>query len=135
MKKTILLISVFVGLLLTNLKAQSEKGDTAQKQVFRMVEQMPEFYFGEDSMSRFISNNLIYPIIAKQKGLQGKVIIQFVVNSDGTLSDYKILRDIGEGCGQAVVDVVRKMPKWKPGKQNGKFVNVYFVLPISFSLN
>lgn len=103
--------------------------------VYTYVEQMPEYPGGNEAMMAFLRKNLRYPETAKETGVEGRVIVRFVVNEDGTISDITILRDIGAGCGAEAVHVVKMMPKWKPGKQNGKAVKTYFNLPVMFRLN
>jgi|GEM_PF-3401659 TonB family protein len=101
-------------------------------QVFRFVEQMPEFPGGTSAMSSFITNNLKYPEKAMKNGIQGRVIIQFVVGADGSIRDVEAVRKLDPDCDKEAIRVVKKMPKWKPGKQNGRAVAVYFNLPVSF---
>lgn len=108
-----------------------EKNDV----VYTYVEQMPEFPGGNEAMMEFIRKNLRYPETAKETGVEGRVIVRFVVNEDGTVSDITILRDIGAGCGAEAVHVVKMMPKWKSGKQNGRAVRTYMTLPVMFRLN
>ena len=107
------------------------------KQVFQVVEQIPEFMGGNDAMMKFISKYLVYPESARENNKQGKVVVKFIVNEDGSISDITTINNpaIGFGLEEAAMNVVRKMPKWKPGRQNGKPVKVYFTLPISFKLN
>lgn len=99
-----------------------------------IVEQMPTFDGGEDAMYAFLRDNIKYPQIAKETNITGKVTVTFVVEKDGSITDVRILKDIGGGCGEEAVRVVQAMPKWKPGKQNGVPVRVQFNLPILFSL-
>ncbi|MEI6822636.1 MAG: energy transducer TonB [Bacteroidota bacterium] len=103
-------------------------------QPFTVVEVMPQFAGGNDSLSSFLSNNLKYPILAREDGTQGTVYVTFVVTKNGNVSSIKILRGIGSGCDEEVIRVLKLMPKWKPGKQNGENVNVQFNLPIKFTL-
>jgi TonB family C-terminal domain len=98
------------------------------------VEQQPQFPGGLDGMMRFLSKNIKYPSIASKYGISGKVYAQFVVSKLGKLYNVKILRGIGGGCDEEAVRVIKLMPDWIPGRQNGKPVSVYFVLPISFQL-
>ena len=119
-----------------------------EAEVFKVVEVMPMFpgcedmegsngekkRCADDKMLQFIYKNLKYPAEAKAKGVQGTVIVQYVVGKTGELKDIKILRDIGFNCGEAALDVVRQMPKWNPGKQRGKVVDVQFTLPVRFKL-
>jgi len=101
---------------------------------FTMVEQMPEFAGGEKEMNEFIAKNLRYPTLASESGISGMVIVRFVVNKEGRVSGATVLRGIGYGCDEEAVRVVNKMPPWKPGKQGGQNVPVYFTLPIRFVL-
>ena len=101
----------------------------------RFVPQMPEFLGGEDARVKFIKDNLKYPSIAAEMGISGKVTIQFVVGTDGTISNITVLRGVGGGCDEEAIRVVRLMPPWKPGRQNGKAVPVYFIMPIGFALS
>ncbi len=102
---------------------------------FVTVEQMPSFPGGEVEMQKFIRDNLKYPVIAQENGIQGRVTIRFVVTKDGTISDVQVLRGIDSSCDKEAVRVVKAMPKWIPGKQNGRNVPVYFTLPVIFKLN
>ena len=102
--------------------------------VYQFVEQMPQFPGGDQAMMEYLKKNLRYPIVARENEVQGRVIVRFVVNEDGKVSDVVIMRDIGSGCGQEAVRVVKMMPKWLPGKQNGKPVKTYFTLPVTFRL-
>lgn len=101
---------------------------------FVTVEQMPSFPGGEAEMQRFIQSNLRYPVVAQESGIQGRVTIRFVVTKDGTISNVEVLRGIDPSCDKEAVNVVKKMPKWIPGKQNGRAVPVYFTLPVVFRL-
>jgi protein TonB len=96
------------------------------------VEQMPEF---EGSISEYLSRNIQYPELAKQTNTSGRVVIKFVVNEDGSISNTKVVKGIGAGCEEEAMRVINSMPKWKAGKTNGKAVKVYFTLPVSFKLN
>jgi protein TonB len=82
----------------------------------------------------YLGRNLRYPEAAREINIEGKVMVRFVVNEDGSISDVEVLRGIGGGCDEEAKRVVAGMPKWKPGKQEGKAVKVYFMLPISFKL-
>lgn len=104
-------------------------------QVFLMVEQMPEFKGGEVQMMTYIYDNIKYPQMARESGVQGTVFVKFVVEKDGSVSNVEILRGIGAGCDEEAVRVIKNMPKWNPGKQNGLAVRVYFNIPIKFKLN
>mgnify|MGYP000625083876 CR=1 FL=1 len=104
------------------------------EKIFSVVEQMPQFPGGETKLYEFISKKMKYPSQAKESGVQGKVYVQFVVNTKGEITNAKVIRGIGSGCDQEALRIVKMMPKWKPGIQRGKPVNVKFILPFNFSL-
>lgn len=103
-------------------------------QIFEIVEQMPSFPGGEAEMMKFIGENLRYPVVAQESGIQGRVTIRFVVTANGTIDEVKVIRGIDPSCDREAERVVKAMPKWTPGRQNGKNVSVYFTLPILFRL-
>lgn len=94
----------------------------------------PEFPGGEEAMYEFLANNIRYPQAARDSNIQGKVYVQFVVDKDGTITDTKVVRDIGGGCGDEVLRVMSMMPKWKHGTEFGKAVRFQMSLPITFQL-
>ena len=102
--------------------------------VYTIVEQMPEFPGGNEKIVEFISSNTQYPQEAKEKGVQGRVLVNFVVDTDGSITDVKVMRGIGSGCDEEAVRVVKSMPKWQPGRQRGEAVKVAFTLPFTFKL-
>jgi TonB family protein len=110
-----------------NVKAPNET-------VYTMVELMPSFRGGEMEMYDFLSDNIKYPQEAKETGISGNVIITYVIEKDGSVTGVQVLKDIGGGCGEEAVRVVKAMPKWNPGKQKGIPVRVQFILPIRFSM-
>jgi periplasmic protein TonB len=83
---------------------------------------------------KFLQDNIKYPQMARESGIQGTVYVTFVVERNGSVTDVKILRGIGGGCDEEAVRVVQNMPKWEPGKQRGKPVRVQFNMPIKFTL-
>jgi protein TonB len=102
--------------------------------IFTVVESMPEFPGGMQELYTFLGNNIKYPVMAKESGIQGKVYVTFVVEVDGSITDVRVLRGIGGGCDEEAVRVVQNMPKWTPGKQRGKPVRVQYNLPVRFTL-
>lgn len=96
-----------------------------------LVEQMP--VFGGD-LGSYLSSHMRYPEQARAAGIEGRVGVKFVVNEDGSISDIKIMRSLGAGCDEEAVRVLAAMPKWKPGRNNGIPVKVYFTIPIVFKL-
>lgn len=109
-----------------------EEEDESEEMIFTVVENDPEFPGGMDSLLAFIQRNIRYPEAAWNQKIEGKVYVTFTVETDGSITNIKVLRDIGGGCGQEAVRVVSMMPKWKPGTQRGKPVRVQFNLPIVF---
>lgn len=105
-----------------------------KKEVFTIVEEMPSFPGGDAERQKFLGSNIVYPQQATENGIQGTVYVSFVVDSKGNITDVKILRGIGGGCDEEALRVVKMMPKWHPGKQNGKQVRVLFNMPIYFKL-
>ena len=102
--------------------------------VFTYVEEQPTFPGGEAQMYAYLQKNIKYPPLARENGITGRVYMTFVVGPDGEIRDVKVLRGIGAGCDEEAIRVVKSMPKWKPGKQNGRSVNVQFNMPINFTL-
>ncbi len=105
-----------------------------EEQIFQVVEEMPSFPGGDAECMRFLNKNIKYPTIAQENGIQGRVILQFVVNKDGSIVDVTIARSVDPYLDKEAVRVVKMMPKWKPGKQRGKPVRVKYTLPVMFRL-
>lgn len=103
--------------------------------VFMVVETMPEFPGGQQALFKYLSENVKYPVIAQENGIQGRVICQFVVNKDGSIVDVEVVRSGGDASlDKEAVRVIKSMPKWKPGKQRGKAVRVKYTVPVNFRL-
>jgi TonB family protein len=113
-----------------------KKADTGDKSkaIYTIVEEMPSFPGGDAARNKFLSHNIVYPTQAAVNGIQGTVYLSFIVNTDGKIEDVKILRGIGAGCDEEAMRVANLMPRWKPGKQNGKIVNVFYTMPVDFKL-
>ncbi len=111
-----------------------EEEEIVEAEIFTVVESMPEFPGGMAKLMSYLGNNIKYPPLAKESGIQGRVFINFVVETDGRISKVKVLRGIGGGCDEEAVRVVEAMPKWKPGMQRGKPVRVSYNLPVKFTL-
>ncbi len=103
-------------------------------EIFKYVEEMPSFPNGQDELIKFIGQNVKYPEIARRAGVEGKVFVQFVVGTDGRVGQVSIAKGIGAGCDEEAMRVVKLMPKWTPGKQNGRAVLVQVIVPIIFKL-
>ena len=113
----------------------TEVGCVDNDTVYNIVEQMPEFPGGVNALISHVGHNIVYPAEAKEKEIQGRVFVGFVVEKDGSISNVKVLKGIGGGCDEEAVRVISSMPKWKPGMQKGKPVRVSFQIPIYFKLD
>jgi protein TonB len=103
-------------------------------EIFNIVEEMPEYPGGMDELMKFIQRNIRYPKEAQEQGKQGRVIVQFVVEKDGSITDVNIVRSADPQFDAEALRIVNMMPKWTPGKQRGKEVRVRFTLPVTFRL-
>ena len=121
---------LFIVCLLSvlNVSAQSDKKDPV---VFRYVEVVPKANY---DLGQYLSENLHYPDTARVHNIEGRVVIKFIVNEDGHISDCTVVTGIGGGCDEEGLRVVKSLPPWVPGEQDGKKVKVYFTLPIAFKL-
>lgn len=111
-----------------------EEEEVQEEKIFIVVEDQPSFPGGEKARMQYLANNIDYPQLARESGIQGTVYVTFVVEKDGSVTDVRVLRGIGGGCDEEAIEVVKNMPKWKPGKQRGKPVRVQFNMPIRFTL-
>ena len=109
------------------------KPEVATK-VFDVVEEMPSFPGGQAALMSFLSSNIKYPVVAQENGVQGRVIVGFVVERDGSITDVKVMRSVDPSLDREAQRVVRAMPRWKPGKQNGSAVRVKYTVPVVFRL-
>ena len=107
---------------------------TAKEEVFMVAEQMPEFPGGMKELLKFLQENVKYPENAMKNNVQGRVIVQFVVEKDGTPTEFKVLRSVDPDLDAEALRVMKAMPKWKPGMQKGQVVRVKFTVPVSFKL-
>ena len=102
---------------------------------FQLVEEKPSFNGGDaNEFSKWVNSRLVYPEIAKENGVQGRVTLQFTVNADGTVSNVKVLRGVDSSLDKEAVRVVSSSPKWKPGKQRDRAVKVTYTFPVIFQL-
>lgn len=119
---------------ITPVKIEEEEEEEEQT-VYQVVENDPEFPGGLEALMKYLQQNIKYPQLARENNIQGRVYVTFVVERDGSVTGVRVMRDIGGGCGQEAVRVVKAMPKWTPGKQRGKAVRVQYNLPVNFSLH
>ena len=111
-----------------------ERPKEEEAKVFDVVEQMPEFPNGQAALLKWIADNIKYPTIAEENGIQGRVVCTFVVERDGSITYVKVARSIDPSLDNEAVRVLSQMPKWKPGRQNGKRVRVRYTAPVMFKL-
>jgi TonB family protein len=114
---------------------QSFVGQELADEVFDIVEEQPAPVGGMKEFYSYVAHNLRYPTTARQKGIEGRVFIQFVVDSEGNLTKIKTVKGVGAGCDEEAVRVLEGAPNWKPGKQRGRAVNVRMILPITFKID
>jgi len=105
-----------------------------ETKIFDVVEQMPHFNGGDAALMEYLHKNIKYPVIAEENGIQGRVVTTFVVERDGSITDVKVIKSVDPSLDKEAVRVVKSMPKWVPGRQNGSPVRVKFTLPVTFRL-
>ncbi len=108
--------------------------EEATEEIFVVVEKQPVFPGGTTALMKFLGDNIKYPVIAQENGIQGRVITNFVVERDGSISDVQVVRGQDPSLDREAVRVIKTMPKWTPGQQRGKAVRVRFTLPVVFRL-
>lgn len=114
--------------------AQPEPPKEEENKVFDVVEEQPSFPGGQGALMQWLRDNIKYPVIAAENGIEGRVIVQFVVSKTGSISDVRVARGVDPSLDREAVRVVSSMPNWTPGKQNGTSVNVRYTLPVTFKL-
>jgi protein TonB len=140
--KSVLLILISIQTFAQNntqntVKSVSSVEEAPQEETFVIVEQMPEFPGGQAALMQYLSSNIKYPEECRKMGVEGKVFVKFIVDPTGKIINSQILRGVEDGklLEKEALRVIETMPNWKPGKQGGKNVSVYFTIPISFTLN
>ena len=114
--------------------AQPEPPKEEETKVFDVVEQMPSFPGGQSALLQYLSSNIKYPVVAEENGVQGRVIVTFVVERDGSITDVRVVKSVDPSLDKEAQRVVKSMPKWIPGKQNGSAVRVKYTVPVTFRL-
>ena len=112
-----------------------EKPKEEETKVFDVVEQMPSFPGGPQALMEYLSKNIKYPVIAEENGVQGRVVVTFVVERDGSITDVKVVKSVDPSLDKEAQRVVKAMPHWIPGKQNGAAVRVKYTVPVTFRLS
>ena len=111
-----------------------EKPKEEETKVFDVVEQMPSFPGGDAELMKFLHDHMKYPAVAEENGIQGRVICTFVVERDGSITDVKVIKSVDPSLDKEAIRVLKSMPKWIPGKQNGSAVRVKYTVPVTFRL-
>ena len=114
--------------------AQPEPPKEEETKVFDVVEQMPSFPGGPSALMQYLSSNIKYPVVAEENGVQGRVVCTFVVEKDGSITDVRVIKSVDPSLDKEAMRVVKSMPKWIPGKQNGSAVRVKYTVPVTFRL-
>ena len=122
-----------------NVEGNDEAGGEVLKKVeeskvFDVVEEMPQFPGGPSALFEYLSKNIKYPVVAEENGVQGRVIVTFVVERDGSITDVKVVKSVDPSLDKEAQRVVKSMPHWIPGKQNGSAVRVKYTVPVTFRL-
>lgn len=133
MKKLILML-LMAGCCLMTANAQKTVVSQTNQKVFDTVEQMPEYPGGMQAMIEFLQTNMKYPEDAAKQKVEGRVMVQFVVETDGSVSDVHVAKQVFPSLDAEAVRVVQAMPKWTPGKEKGRVVRVKYLLPIVFRM-
>lgn len=114
---------------------EREESQTVEKQtVFSVVDENPEFPGGESALMKYLQEHVNYPTAARENGIQGRVIVSFIVNEDGSISDVKVEKIVNPDLAKEAVRVIQSMPNWKPGRKDEKNVRVNYTVPVTFRL-
>ena len=130
MNKYIFSLICFFFMMALPMNAQSE----SSTKVYDEVDEMPSFPGGLNGLMTFLSQNMVYPVTAQENGVQGRVTVSFVVETDGSITDVKVARSVDPFLDREAMRIVKAMPKWTPGKKDGKPVRVKYTVPVVFRL-
>ena len=128
----VLFLAFLLSVTICDAQSLTSARDTSAEKPYSFVDQMP---VSKVNLNTYLSENLHYPREARTANIQGKVIVRFVVDEKGKISNSEIMKGIGGGCDEEALRVVKNMPQWTPGKQGGKTVKVWYTLPINFKLS
>lgn len=117
-----------------DIKAPEPPKHVEENKIFTVVEQMPMYPGGDAALMQYLSSNIHYPAVAAENGVQGRVVVGFVVEKDGSITDVNVLRSVDPSLDREAMRVVKSMPRWTPGKQNGSAVRVKYQVPVTFRL-
>ncbi len=132
--KKFLIMALMACFGLTTVSAQKTVVAKKNQQVFDVVEKMPEYPGGQAALFEYLSTNVKYPVDAEKQKIQGRVLVTFVVNTDGSITDIEVVKKAFPSLDAEAVRVISGMPKWIPGEQKGQKVRVKYTVPLSFNL-
>lgn len=137
MKKILFIALLSFGFMANAMAQHFDEGEEVIEQsesdkVFEVVDEMPSFPGGQSALFDFMAKNIKYPKVAEENGIQGRVILTFIVKKDGSLSDVRVAKSVDPSLDKEAVRIIKSMPKWNPGTHKGKYVNVKFTLPVTF---
>lgn len=122
------------ALLTKTREKDSPEENTIDNKVYDVVEEMPSFKGGPAALMKYLSDSIKYPIVAKENGIQGRVVVSFIVEKDGSISNVSVVRQVEPSLDMEAIRIVQSMPKWNPGKQKGKVIRTKYNVPVSFRL-
>lgn len=135
MKKILFIALLSFGFMANAMAQHFDEGEEVIEQsdkVFEVVDEMPSFPGGQSALFDFMAKNIKYPEVAEECGIQGRVLVTFIVKKDGSLSDVRVAKSVDPSLDKEAVRIIKSMPKWNPGIHKGKYVNVKFTLPVTF---
>lgn len=132
--KKLILMSMMAVLCLMTANAQKTVVSQSKQNIYDVVEQMPEFPGGMEALINFLSTNIKYPNDAIKQNVGGRVMVMFVVETDGSISNVRVAKRVFPSLDAEAIRVAKTMPKWKPGKEKGRLVRVNYTLPVVFSI-
>lgn len=137
MKKFLFIALLSFGFMANAMAQHFDEGEEVIEQsdkVFEVVDEMPSFPGGQSALFDFMAKNIKYPEVAEDNGIQGRVLVTFIVKKDGSLSDVRVAKSVDPSLDKEAVRIIKSMPKWNPGIHRGRYVNVKFTVPVTFRL-
>ena len=137
MKKILFIALLSFGFMANAMAQHFDEGEEVIEQsesdkVFEVVDEMPSFPGGQSALFDFMAKNIKYPEVAVECGIEGRVLVTFIVKKDGSLSDVRVAKSVDPSLDKEAVRIIKSMPKWNPGTHKGMYVNVKFTLPVTF---
>lgn len=133
-KRLFMAMAVLAVMFIANTSVMAQDKQAKDDKIYDTPETMPEYPGGMEAMASFLSENIVYPEKAQEKEISGRVMVQFVIEKDGSVTEVKVMRSVDPLLDAEATRVVKAMPKWKPGTVSGKPVRVRYMLPIVFKM-